>query len=116
LIFLGAIKCLCTISYDRIASGSNDKTIQIWDIGIHGYKCSKTLKGHTSNVNSLLLLSNNRLASSSSDWSIKIWCLNDLDLILTINGHTYAVNCLGILNDLIVSGSSDWSLKVWKEE
>ena len=52
-----------------IISGSDDKSIKIWDINSH--KCINTLNGHTSTVYSVFAI-NNLIISGSSDKSIKI--------------------------------------------
>ena len=55
-----------------LASGSNDKTIKIWDLN-HNYKLIKTLEGHSDSVWSLALLPDGNLVSGSIDQTIRIW-------------------------------------------
>ena len=56
----------------RIASGSSDKTIKIWD-ATTGQE-TLTLKGHTSLVSSVMFSPDGRrIASGSWDNTIKIW-------------------------------------------
>ena len=56
---------------NKIASGSWDNTIKIWDIATG--KCERTLLGHENSVNALCLLPGNKIASGLSDNTIKIW-------------------------------------------
>ena len=55
-----------------LASGSNDKTIKIWDLN-HNYKLIKTLEGHSASVWSLALLPDGNLVSGSKDQTTRIW-------------------------------------------
>ena len=63
------------LSENRLASGSNDESIKIWDLST--FTCLQTLTGHRDTVMLLVALSENCLASSSADRSIKIWSLGD---------------------------------------
>jgi WD40 repeat protein len=63
------------MSGGRLASGSEDHTIKIWNI--NNLTCERTLFGHTGYVDSLVHLSDDRLVSGSSDHTIKIWNVNN---------------------------------------
>ena len=52
-------------------SGSDDKTIKIWNIETRA--CIQTLTGHTRSVTDLLELKNGNIVSGSEDGTIKIW-------------------------------------------
>src|SRR5207244_3794493 len=56
----------------RIASGSDDKTVKVWDAG-SGQE-TLTLKGHTLHVNGVAFSPDGRrIASASNDGTIKVW-------------------------------------------
>ena len=56
-----------------IISGSNDRTIRIWDAKT-GASVGKPLEGHTDSVRSVAYSSNGqRIVSGSSDGTIRVW-------------------------------------------
>ena len=59
------------LSDGKIASGSYDTTIKLWDMNT--YQCIQTLKGHEQAVNSIIQLSDGKIASGSFDKTIKLW-------------------------------------------
>ena len=59
----GAVRALCLLDKERLASGSADKTIKIWCL--REYKCLNTLKEHTNAIINLCLLSGDKLGSCS---------------------------------------------------
>ncbi len=64
------ISSLAILSEERLASGSFDQKIIIWDT--QNGKSISTLRGHTNWVGSLAVLSNTNLVSCSGD-QIKVW-------------------------------------------
>ena len=62
--------CNVILTVGRLASGSQDKTIKLWNISTNS--CESTLFGHIKRVSSIIQLFDNRLASASWDHSIKI--------------------------------------------
>ena len=56
----------------RIASGSDDKTVRVWDVATK--ECVATLEGHTDNVMAVCSLGDGlRIASGSSDKTVRVW-------------------------------------------
>ena len=62
---------LAVLPDGRLASGSVDKTIMLWDPA-SGF-CDATLEGHSGSVIALAVLPEGRLASGSADHTIKLW-------------------------------------------
>ncbi len=59
-----------------LVSGSNDKTIAVWDIAKIARENNAplaVLRGHLNSVDCLLMLSNERVVSASQDRSIRVW-------------------------------------------
>lgn len=64
-----------------LASGSQDKTIQLWDINTLSHL--KTLTGHEEGVTAVVYSPDgNTLASGSEDGTIRLWNANKGDLVL----------------------------------
>jgi WD40 repeat protein len=57
----------------RIASGSYDETIILWEVSRAGLKPINQLRGHFSFVNGLTFLDDDSLASGSDDNTIALW-------------------------------------------
>jgi WD40 repeat protein len=98
----------------RIVSGSDDKTVPIWD-AISG-TIQHTLEGHTSEVNSVAFSSDGlRIVSGSDDNTVRIWDAISGTVQHTLEGHTFPVNSVAFSCDglRIVSGSSDKTVRIW---
>jgi len=109
----GRIRCLSLNNYQRtkrIISGSDDKTINIWD-SVAGV-CLTTLQGHTSGVLSFAT-NENYFISSSRDQTIRGWDLETGRCTLLLRGHTGAVRSIDLLGHRLVSGSEDRLLGEW---
>jgi WD40 repeat protein len=83
---------LCTIPIDnkRIATGSLDKTIRIWNDS----QSIKLLTGHNGAVNQLILHSATLMISCSDDKELRLWDLKAYVCIKRFLGHTAPVTSL----------------------
>ncbi|KZP31119.1 WD40 repeat-like protein [Athelia psychrophila] len=101
---------------DRIASGSNDKTISILDART-GELVAGPFDGHTSVVDSVAFSPDgNRVASGSWDNTIRIWDARTGDLVAgPFEGHTDSIRSVAFSPDgeHVASGSDDQTVRIW---
>lgn len=108
-----------------LASGSWDKTIQIW--AIHPSFAQplliRTLTAHSASVYSVALSPDGQtLASGGVDCAIQLWHLGSTEhtstgasLMRKLTGHTFPVYSVAFSPDgkLLASGSGDYTIKIW---
>jgi len=115
--YFNGINCLADLMDGRIAAGSNDSTITIWNIS-SGLLLA-TLKGHTQAVTSIVFLTDTSLASGSlnGDQSIIIWNTTTYQQIgYPLLGHSDTVLSLIVFpNGYLCSsgGSNDLTIRIW---
>src|SRR5574343_238706 len=107
----------CTITSDNstIFSGSDDKTVKIWDFRTR--QCLHSFTSHTSTVNSLLLTNQERFLVSA-DWSGKllVWDWQVRSLHQELVAHTcpiYSI-CQNHSQDYMLTGGKDSIIFIWK--
>ncbi|CAD8169269.1 unnamed protein product [Paramecium pentaurelia] len=100
-----------------LASGSEDKSIRLWDVKTGQQKFK--LDGHSHAVLSLCFSPDETtLASGSEDKSIRLWDVKTGQLKFKLDGHTHAVLSLCFSPDetTLASGSEDKSIRLWDVE
>ena len=98
----------------RLASGSADKTVKIWDSATG--KELFALKGHGSFVWGVAFSPDGqRLASASYDRTVKIWETATCTELFTLKGHAGWVTSVAFSPDgrRLASGSEDKTAKIW---
>nr|CAL30201.1 HNWD3 [Podospora anserina] len=98
----------------RVASGSDDNTIKIWDAA--SGTCTQTLEGHRGPVWSVAFSPDGqRVASGSDDNTIKIWDAASGTCTQTLEGHRGPVLSVAFSPDgqRVASGSVDKTIKIW---
>jgi len=94
------VRTLTALSKSRLASGSQNATIKIWNT-IKG-RCLRTLTGHSECIMACVALSNDKLAACDSFMSIKIWNISDGTCVKTIPAPTLpAQSDCGLLKHII---------------
>ena len=103
----GGIWCLCSLPYNILASGSEDKTIKIWDI--EDRSIISTLYGHKDRVSALCGVGEHDLVSGSKDKYLIVWTDYTAESSnyshFELTGHKSMIMGIIALNDKdIVSG------------
>ncbi|OQD78613.1 hypothetical protein PENDEC_c001G00665 [Penicillium decumbens] len=98
----------------RLASGSNDHTVRLWDPATGALQ--QTLEGHSDWVQSVAFSPDGRLiASGSIDHTVRLWDPATGALEQTLEGHSDWVLSVAFSPDgrLLASGSDDDIVQLW---
>ena len=96
-----------------LASGSQDSTIKLWNIGAK--ENIATLR-HAHWIRSVAFSPDGTtFALGASDSTIKVWDIATQENIATLEGHTHRVRSVAFSPDgaMLASGSSDRTVKLW---
>ena len=108
----GAVQALCVLPNGRLASGSSDDTIRLWDLTMRTE--AACLEGDAHSVYALCLLPDGRLASGCEDNTVRIWNLTTRTQTGRLEERTQAVRTLCVLSDgRLASGSWDCHIALW---
>ncbi len=98
----------------RIASGSQDNRVQVWDAADGGHVY--TYRGHSNGVFAVgWSPDGRRIASASTDYTVQVWDATDGGNVYTYRGHSGGVFAVAWSPDSkrIASGSQDNTVQVW---
>jgi serine/threonine protein kinase/Tol biopolymer transport system component len=101
----------------RIASGSWDKTVQVWNAS--DGSSVLTYRGHSNDVRTVAWSPDGkRIASGSYDKTVQVWDAVDGRNVYTYKGHSDMVQAVAWSPDgkRIASGSYDKTVQVWDSE
>jgi WD40 repeat protein len=107
------VRALAVLGDGRLASGSDDNTIRLWDPASGA--CERVFEGHQSWVRALAVLGDGRLASGSADSTIRLWDPASGACERVFEGHQGGVLALAVLGDgRLASGSDDKTIRLWE--
>jgi WD40 repeat protein len=97
-----------------ILSGSNDKTVRVWDADTNTEVCK--LSGHSETVCCVSISVDGRLiASGSQDKTVRVWVRDTGCQVHKLEGHSNFVSsvCMSADVNFVISGSYDTTVRVW---
>ncbi len=100
-----------------IASGSLDKTVQVWATNPGEHFQPYIYRGHTAGVQTVAWSpDSNRVASGSIDKTVQVWDALSGEHVAIYTGHTDAVNTVAWSPDgtYIATGSADNTVRLWE--
>lgn len=98
-----------------LISGSRDKTIKIWDVGIG--LCLVTLVGHDNWVRQVMVHPGGKyILSASDDKTLRIWDIKNKRCQKTLDAHNHFCTSLDMHRNApyVITGSVDQTIKVWE--
>jgi WD40 repeat protein/MinD-like ATPase involved in chromosome partitioning or flagellar assembly len=101
----------------RLASGSADGTVRMWDV--EQGRLLRTLKDHGGRVHSMAWdREGRRLASACDDEMVRVWDADQGRLLRTLEGHSSTVWSVAWDGNgrQLASGSDDKTVRVWNAE
>jgi WD40 repeat protein len=105
------ISSLQSIDNRFFLSGSNDRTIKLWDS--NSGEVLQTFSGHSSSISDLVI-NEELIASASFDKTVKIWNRKTNELAHTFTAHGSGVTSVALLpNNQMVSGTRKGKVYFW---
>ena len=105
------ITSLILFTENKLASGSEDKTIKLWDIKQR--QCISTITGSYEIIQSLLKLNYNTLVAGSHS-TIRVFNTDNKKELYSLIGHEKSVcTLIKLSEDKIISGAYDNLIKIW---
>jgi len=98
----------------RLASGSYDGTVIIWDL--ESGRPAQTLRGHTDWVSSVAWSTDGRLASVSVDGMVILWDLESGTPAQVLRGYSDVTSVAWSPDGRLASGSVDGTVTLWDLE
>lgn len=110
----GPVRSLVFSSDGKLASGSEDKTVRVWD-GTTGQQLWVT-DAHKDGILAVAFSSDaKKLASASKDKTVKLWDVGTAQKLVELIGHKFEVSAVAFSPDgkTVATGGEDKTIKLW---
>jgi serine/threonine protein kinase len=100
-----------------LASGSNDKTVRVWDAASGAL--IGTLRGHNVAINAVAISRDSRwIASAGNDGTVRLWDVKTGEQRATLRGYGYALFAIAVSPDSqrVAAAGRDRAVFVWQIE
>jgi WD40 repeat protein len=103
--------------FNTLLSGSDDKTLRVWNIKKN--ECLKVFTGHQHSTNKIILFKKDIVCTASDDGMIKFWDISKLNndntkALKTLTGHSNWIIYATLISDgRLVSCGADKKIRFW---
>jgi len=106
------VQSVVCITRSLIASGSDDKTVRLWDL--ESGVCMHILDAHGLGVKSLAVMSDGTLISGGNDGLVKAWMPTNGNCLASISAHKSCVWTLApMAGGVLATGGDDKNVHIW---
>jgi WD40 repeat protein len=102
-------------NHTQLVSGSEDKTVRVWDIADAKFPELVKYSGHEAAVSAVAFADTATVVSAGLGKTIHHWNLSDGMLVRSLEGHSGAVTSLTVSSTAVASGSADGTIRLWKK-
>ncbi|MBX9706186.1 MAG: NACHT domain-containing protein [Gammaproteobacteria bacterium] len=109
-----SITCVA-ICGERVASGSTDGELRVWQVSEQVAIELRMLRGHTKGI-SCVAFEGDHIVSGSEDKTVRVWQVSNKEECEQhmLQGHIKRVNCIALERERMISGSIDGELRMWQ--
>lgn len=101
-------------NHTRLATGSADKTVRIWELADAKFPEILKYGEHTAAVRAVAFSADgSQIFSAGDDLAIRHWTAADGKLVRLLEGHTGAVTALSFVADTLASAAADGTVRIW---
>jgi WD40 repeat protein len=99
---------------NRLVSGSDDRTIRVWNLANAQQPQQNKLEGLTASVTAVAFSPDaNQVLSGTADHAVRLWNLADATPVMDFAGHTGPILGVGFAANVPFSISTDRSVRFW---
>lgn len=113
------VNCIADFENGKIATGSSDMTIRIWDIDAEDVEEAQIIKikGHTKQITALVAMSSDLLVSTSHDQTVNVWSIdwknNSSELLYTLEEQGFIERACKVSDNIFATANIDGIIKLW---